>query len=189
MTCFQLERPLHEGVHIMAQTTAESTTLSWLPGFLAKAQEVSEEQVTKFMAGIELALDDEKVFEVPAEIRNLLIYNCLLTMEMNKANQKHIATHIVNFGEEDTDHSSEQCDSLQADVSYLGHKVKTLSSLVWVAIWEHLERPSKNFSMKKLGETTLVVVETHSKNDFDLENLSDLVIGTIRGGAFVKVLR
>ena len=69
----------------MAQTTAESTTLSWLPGFLAKAQEVSEEQVAKFMAGVELALDDEKVFEVPAEIRNLLVYSYLLTVEVERA--------------------------------------------------------------------------------------------------------
>lgn len=165
----------------MTQATAEGTTFSWLTGLLAETNEkVSDEEFKKFLAHTKHVENGEQVSEVPKEIANLLVYTNQLTREMEKTARRHAAEHIASFGEDDEDHSPDQCARIRADESFVGHKVNMLKSLFWVAIWEHLERPSKNFCVRR-REDTLVVVEI-KREELGLEDLPRLVVGTLEGG-------
>jgi|GEM_PF-4662318 len=160
--------------------TEAGSALSWLTKLLAEAEEVSDEQFKKFVGRLEPAEHGEQTFDVPREIANLLVFGGDLTVETERAARRHIADHIAGLGEEDESHTQEQCKRIQVDASFISHKVLMLKSLFWVTIWEHMEQPAKNFSIRKC-EDTLVLVEIN-REEPNMDDLPGILLGTVEGG-------
>lgn len=133
---------------------------AWIDDLLVEAQESStqEEYRRRFEQTDELTDGEEALLELPRPLVDLLLYQHQLATEAEKSFRRHAATHVA--GEEHTD---EQCNRLQADVSWSKRKLDLLGDLFWLSAHHLAGGPSKNFSIKKRGES-FVVVE-HKKTD------------------------
>lgn len=165
----------------MTQATAEGTTFSWLTGLLAEANEkVSEEEFKKYLEQMDTVSDGEKVYELPREIAALMVYAVKLMTNLEKQGRRHIADHFMGLDEDD-DH---QCSDFHTAMTWDLRKAQALKNLFWLGVWEHLGKPSKNFSIGKNGNG-MVVVEYKEKNDAGENIGDDFIRDLFHGGALV----